>query len=67
MTEWISVKDRLPQPKRRVLVFGDDGIFTGYRDDYEDHSWNCYPAGSYAEDTLVFGITHWMPLSEEPE
>lgn len=67
MTEWISVKDRLPEPLTHVLVVGDDGIFTAYRDVYEDFTWQCYPIGSYASDGLVFGITHWMELPEKPE
>lgn len=65
MNEWISIKDRLPKPKEHVLLFGDDGVFRGYRD--ECIGWQCYPIGTYAGDGCVFGITHWMPLPKPPE
>lgn len=61
---WISVDERLPKPNERVLVHGDDGVFTAYRDDFEYPTWQCDPIGSYASDGIVFGITHWMPLPE---
>lgn len=30
MTEWISVKDRLPEPHTNVLFFGRYGFFIGW-------------------------------------
>lgn len=68
MSEWISIKLRLPEPHQMVLVHGDDGIFRAYRDRHDEHpGWQCSPIGSYAGDGCVFGITHWMPLPEPPK
>lgn len=64
MTEWISVKDRLPKEYEKVLVSGDDGIFQAYC--WSDGTWQCSPKGSYAGDGCVFGITHWAELPEPP-
>lgn len=73
MSEWISVKDRLPESGVPVLV-----TFVGYTDN-KLHSdgvarWepdlNGYNGGW--EWTLDFSdatveITHWMPLPEPPK
>ena len=64
---WIKCSDKLPEPDEHVLVYGEDGIFTAYRDDNEKYpTWNCYPVGSYASDGLVYCITHWMSLPKLP-
>ena len=74
--EWISVKDRLPEPDVKTigrietekviawdgnrLVFGN---FTIYR---HDNSFEFY--GADADGTHCFWkVTHWMPLPEPPE
>ena len=68
MSEWISVKDRLPKDGIPVLAFVFDTIEVGYietltTDDYEFH-WigdhNYIDKGHRA-------ITHWMPLPKPPE
>ena len=65
--EWISVKDKLPEADKLVLVNGDDGVFRAYTDGHNEYpSWQCSPIGSYAGDSCVLGITHWMPLPEPP-
>lgn len=56
MNEWISVKDRLPEPWVEVLV-------------YRGADW---PVVSCEVDTNrnwlhFFNITHWMPLPEPPK
>ena len=53
MSEWISVKDRLPEHGQLVLVCGD--------------YWNIekYPHWSGTFDCP--GVTHWMPLPDPPK
>ena len=65
MSEWINVKDRLPEHEDRYLVingmqqyimpFKFNGVGLGY--------WECgYRFHSKAND-----VTHWMPLPEPPK
>lgn len=61
MSEWISVKDRLPEPHIEVLTF-DMGQFNHISVDCLDdiidgNSFFAQAGGS---------ITHWMPLPEPP-
>ena len=63
MSEWISVKDRLPEGNKNVLVCCYKNA-VGYRIDitfYCDQSE--YGSGWY----LPANITHWMPLPEPPK
>ena len=59
MSEWISVKDRLPDTCVCVLVHYDDGNMLvdeiGSDGEWIDEDFNCG------------NITHWMPLPEPPE
>lgn len=66
-SEWISVKDRLPDKGQDVLA---------YRGDFNGDMMNTYTyLGSenweddygYRGSTEHEGITHWMPLPEPPE
>ena len=60
MSEWISVKDRLPEPFKDCLVYDDLGIGGG--------SW--YPIGGWilwGSDEDNAPVTHWMSLPEPPE
>ena len=50
MTEWISVKDRLPEAMQRVLTYHKRGAIRLHRWIMADK-----------ED-----FTHWMPLPEPP-
>ena len=74
-TQWISVKDRLPEPDIAVfgLQNGRIGIYSRY-DDGEFWYW------SIAESLYLYDIhdldfvsddeyevTHWMPLPEPPK
>lgn len=64
MSEWISVKDRLPEPGEKVITFlrlaGSPMIGTGYF--MGDDGW--YYIGIEAPHHDV--VTHWMPLPEPP-
>lgn len=59
--KWISVKDRLPERYKYILLWDtmDRDIFMGVLDDKRE--W--YVPG-YDEP---FNITHWMPLPEAPK
>lgn len=61
MTQWISVKDRLPEEYKDVLAFGDEGlIIAQYYGEY---------LGGWATsiNKSTDNITHWQPLPEPPE
>ena len=60
MSKWISVEDRLPKIKVRVLIFDFDGFGVV--------SGRLGVAGWYVEGDLdeFCNITHWMPLPEPP-
>ena len=56
-TEWISVKDQLPDDADLVLVYSErSGVRTDY---YYNDEWEYY-------DRNQIEITHWMPLPEPP-
>jgi hypothetical protein len=58
-SNWISVKDRLPDKKGDYLIFNTDGIVWPY--------W--YEPVNQWFDSLGFrtgSVTHWMPLPEPP-
>ena len=62
MSEWISVKDRLPEVDEYVLMHSyscktDIGFLT------EDGVFGC-DVGYYLE---IGDVTHWMPLPEQPK
>ncbi len=62
---WISVKDRLPEVRKDVLVYDKEyGTRLAYwHDQYEPYEWyECTGCGN----TLEY-ITHWMPLPGEPD
>jgi hypothetical protein len=62
MSEWISVKDRLPPDRERVLVYTIDGrMFDA-----------CFSAGIWYEinngwELDFHSMTHWMNLPEPPK
>lgn len=51
---WISVKDKLPEIRERVLVYRKKGV----TEDIQIFNW-------YPDDENIF--THWMPLPEPPK
>ena len=60
ISDWISVKDRLPDAEDRVLCCtltkkGTRNVIIGY---YMDGAWRC---------GMNSNVTHWMPLPELPE
>lgn len=65
MTDWISVKDRLPEIGSTILVYGGGDIHIGRRVPNEELSRNgVILMASTDGGTLV---SHWMPLPNDPE
>lgn len=66
MSEWINVKDKLPEINKEVLIYRGSYIgvpmsiytYLGH-DEWEDE----YGYWTRADDE---GITHWMPLPKPP-
>ena len=61
MNEWISVKDRLPEPLQDVLIVY--APTNEARNDFRMECWN-WPENPVHETQFV---THWMPLPELPK
>lgn len=62
MSEWISVKDRLPMLNEYVLVYAKRGVQGGMQIDIE------YLCGDmrWSGDSVFSEITHWIPLPKPP-
>lgn len=62
MNKWISIKDRLPERYKRVLVLTKFNMhFEAHHHGEEIPEWednNCVPLDD---------ITHWMPLPNPPK
>ena len=64
MSKWISVKERLPELYRKVLLFRsndiqEDEIWTGHYSKFEETY--------YWRSDMIGDPTHWMPLPEPPK
>ena len=58
--EWISVEERLPEVRQRVLLYSKhDGVNTGYRADEIGRF--------YVDKSYPYRPTHWMPLPMPPK
>lgn len=66
MAEWISVKNRLPDNNKPVLVFAHSVPFTAA---YVTRRRKWVVIGQYRCSDLREGktVTHWMPLPEPPK
>lgn len=74
MSEWISVKDKLPQKYDRVLVTDGKQVCLHYKQsgvnfaDARGHDLYCSCDLNHDRCDFVEGqITHWMPLPKPPE
>jgi hypothetical protein len=65
--DWIKVSDELPKPWQQVIAWAEDGdsqvknlmlqsTFDG----------KAFSIGSYYTSRMQ-GVTHWMPMPEQPE
>lgn len=68
MSNWISVKDRLPNNSNEVIVFClDDVVTTGkyIRVSKDKYLWKAPIYSPYIDNNL--NVTHWQPLPEPPK
>lgn len=71
MSEWISVKDKLPEPYTSVLrhpscEIGYGSEYTAYYDAV-DNKFHVDCEDSFTTWESVVLVTHWMPLPEPPK
>lgn len=79
VSQWISVKDRLPEAEQEVLVisrgWGDRLLYVGQYKKMEAQTSPLTGITSKESDWLLWGwsymkkpqVTHWMPLPEPPK
>jgi len=67
---WISVKDRLPEESKKVLVYCKNGYMMSV---FFSHKWKAFNHfdsqgdPTEGENHCFLDVTHWMPLPEPPE
>lgn len=64
---WVSVEDALPENEERVLVASRHENSAGESRYYIVTNYFLVPEMRWANDALIDGITHWMPLPEPPK
>ena len=77
MSEWISVKDKLPELSTLVALLNTDRHMNTGNDDFECNwagaGWLCHLGHNYwsiigeTNAMSIDAVTHWMPLPELPE
>jgi len=70
MTEWISMKDRLPEEDKQVLTYAIQS--KNIHDDGFPYQTGVYIRGRwltdhFCESSFIENVTHWMPLPEPPK
>ena len=66
MSEWISVKDKLPEEDLGACIVYD-GFKVQHADHYIIHGEHIWQTPDCYESEEIRGVTHWMPLPEPPE
>jgi hypothetical protein len=71
MTEWISVKERLPISDQKVIAWGGKvylAFFPGNLDDetFQEH-WTICENSDCSCTGCTGAITHWMGLPDPPQ
>lgn len=71
MSEWISVKDKMPKEMNDILLLAFlDGnkreIFIGHQNNGIWYKCDFYESTELVNDPSILIVTHWMPLPEKP-
>ena len=68
ISEWISVKERMPEPRKAVLGYTPNGrnIFAVYRNGDAWYCWESIQNPLYREEVSGV-ITHWRLMPEPPK
>ena len=64
MSEWVSVKDRLPKLEQRVLVYYPNWSADNneYQIAYLTQTWGAGIQFVTYDDVMLIGVTHWRPI-----
>ena len=64
---WVAVSERLPEPKKHVLVLRTNPniVTTGYLHEWGHWIWSNLNGSTHKADH-IYKVTHWMPLPEPP-
>lgn len=68
MSEWISVKERLPEAYIDVLFMNaspEYGCYVGHR--VPDGNWTDPEGNGLTYEQIMKGCSHWTPLPEPPK
>jgi hypothetical protein len=62
MAEWFSVKEKLPEDDRNVLVYddNDDEFYIAWHEEYNNRWYS-------QKSERLYGVTHWMWLPQLPK
>lgn len=61
--EWVSVSERLPESRTRVLAFSNDWVGEAFFENF-----NNIPHWYTSEKCCgLYNVTHWMPLPQKPK
>lgn len=68
MSEWISVKDGLPEVPQgyeqvQVIIWSENGLDVAW---YQSNNNEFYDMAGWL-GSEINGVTHWMPLPEPPK
>lgn len=67
MSQWISVKEELPENNQEVIATDGRHIFAGIGTDCGEVFANCYDLICYCPPKEFGRVTHWMPVPEIPK
>lgn len=67
MSEWISVKDRLPKKGELCITWDGRGIDALYFDEVKEDGTVVFLLQGVYYTVDIENVTHWQPLPEPPE
>ncbi|HXK00731.1 MAG TPA: DUF551 domain-containing protein [Buchnera sp. (in: enterobacteria)] len=67
MTNWISVKDKLPGNNRYVITVCGNDIYRCGWFNVKLNAWFTFPEGSDSTDYVPIDVEYWMEIPKHPE